>query len=214
MSTTEGPQRHPGLFITFEGGDGAGKTTQMHLLAERLRAAGREVVETVEPGGTEIGNQIRRILLDRLNCDMCPMTEMLLYFAARAQNLEQVIVPALERGAVVLSDRYTDSTLAYQAGGRGLGDDLVLGLHEIACHGMWPDLTVCIDVDAATGLSRRHATGDTNRLDEEAAEFHDRVRKAYLEIAREQPQRVKVVDGSGAVEAVAERIWRLLERHV
>jgi dTMP kinase len=213
MSTTERPVR-PGLFITFEGGDGAGKTTQMRLLAERLRAVGREVVETVEPGGTDIGNQIRRVLLDRGNRGMCAMTEMLLYFAARAQNLEEVIVPAVDRGRVVLSDRYTDSTLAYQAGGRGLGEDVVLGLHEIACHGIWPDLTICIDVDAATGLARRHATDDVNRLDEEAAEFHERVRREYLRLAQEQPQRVKIVDGSGEVGAVADRIWAVVTAHV
>jgi dTMP kinase len=212
MSTTERPARS-GLFITFEGGDGAGKTTQMRLLAERLRASGREVVETVEPGGTDIGNQIRRVLLDRSNRAMCAMTEMLLYFAARAQNLEQVIMPAVGSGRVVLSDRYTDSTLAYQAVGRGLGEDVVLGLHEIACHGIWPDLTICIDVDAATGLARRHATDDVNRLDEEAADFHERVRCEYLRLAQEHPQRVRIVDGSGDVGTVADRIWALVNAH-
>jgi dTMP kinase len=213
MSTTE-PRARPGLFITFEGGEGAGKTTQMRVLAERLRAAGRDVVETVEPGGTDIGNQIRRVLLDRANRGMCPMTEMLLYFAARAQNLQQVIVPAVDGGRVVLSDRYTDSTLAYQAGGRGLGEDVVLGLHEIACHGIWPDLTICIDIDAETGLARRHATDDVNRLDEENAEFHECVRREYLRLARERPQRVKIVDGSADVNTVADRIWALVNPHV
>lgn len=214
MSTTELRSRGPGRFITFEGGDGAGKTTQMQLLGEKLRALGREVVETVEPGGTEIGNQIRRILLDRGNRGMSSMTEMLLYFAARAQNLEQVIVPALTRGAIVLSDRYTDSTLAYQAAGRGLGDDLVLGMHQIACHGVWPDLTVYIDIDSGTGLMRRHATGDTNRLDEEAADFHERVRRAYLNLAGAHPERIRIVDGAGPVNAVAGRIWELVHPHV
>jgi dTMP kinase len=214
MSTTDVSRRTPGLFITFEGGDGAGKTTQMELLAERLRRAGREVVETVEPGGTEIGNQIRRVLLDRRNRDMCAMTEMLLYFAARAQNLEQVIVPALARGAIVLSDRYTDSTLAYQSAGRGLGEDLVLGLHEIACRGIWPDLTICIDIDATTGLTRRHAAGDTNRLDEEDAHFHERVRQAYIALAGRHPQRVRIIDGSGPLDTVAERVWDLVHPHV
>jgi dTMP kinase len=203
-----------GVFITFEGGDGAGKTTQMQLLAARLRAGGREVVETAEPGGTAIGTQIRRVLLDRQNRRMCAMTEMLLYFAARAQNLEEVIVPALGRGAVVLADRYTDSTLAYQAAGRGLGDKLVFGLHEIACRGVWPDLTICIDVDAVTGLARRHAAGEVNRLDEEAGEFHERVRTAYLEIARRNPARVRVVDGTGSSAAVADQVWHLVNAHV
>ncbi|HET8546892.1 MAG TPA: dTMP kinase [Bryobacteraceae bacterium] len=214
MSTTERRARRPGLFITFEGGDGAGKSTQMRLLAQRLRATGREVVETVEPGGTEIGNQIRRVLLDRRNRGMSAMTEMLLYFAARAQNLEEVIIPALERDAVVLSDRYTDSTLAYQSGGRSLGDDLVLGLHEIACRGMWPDLTICIDVDSSVGLARRHAAGEVNRLDEEAAEFHSRVREAYLDLARQDPERVKVVDGAAEPEIVSEQVWSVVKPHV
>jgi dTMP kinase len=124
------------------------------------------------------------------------------------------VLPALARGAVVLSDRYTDSTLAYQASGRGLGDDLVRGLHRLACHDSWPDLTICIDVDAQTGLARRHATGEINRLDEEAAEFHGHVRRAYLDLARREPARVKVVDGSGEPSDVAERVWNTVHPHV
>lgn len=190
-------------FITFEGGEGSGKTTQMRILAERLRAQGLEVIETVEPGGTAIGNQIRRILLDRANTRLCPMPEMLLYFAARAQNLEELILPALERGAIVLADRYTDSTLAYQGAGRGLGQELVLEMHRVACRGIWPKATIYIDIDPEVGLARRHATAEVNRLDVEALEFHRRVRETYLGLARTFPDRIKVIDGSGDIGQVA-----------
>lgn len=200
-----------GRFLTFEGGDGSGKTTQMRLLAARLREQGREVVETVEPGGTAIGNQIRRILLDRANIEMCPTSELLLYFAARAQNLEELILPAVERGAIVLADRYTDSTLAYQGGGRGFSESVVLGLHQIACKGVWPELTLYIDVEPELGLARRNATDEVNRLDAEALEFHRRVRDAYLRVARREPQRVRVVDGRQDVETVAQDVWTAVE---
>jgi thymidylate kinase len=202
-----------GRFITFEGGDGSGKTTQMRRLAGRLRAMGREVLETAEPGGTPIGMQIRRILLDSANQELCPTAEMLLYFAARAQNVEQWIRPALDRGAIVLSDRFTDSTLAYQGAGRGLGRDVVLTLHQIACAGLNPDLTVCIDIDVATSLARAHARNrgiedkDEKRMDEQAADFHARVREAYLQLAAEHPHRIRIIDGAAEPEQVASRVW-------
>ncbi len=206
----------PGTFITFEGPDGSGKTTQMRILADRLRGRGREVVETQEPGGTNIGLQIRSILLNAENRNLCPVAEMLLYFAARAQNFDERILPAWERGAVVLSDRFTDSTLAYQGGGRELGPDVVMQLHNIACHGLQPDLTVCIDVDAETGLKRAKARNEAkvDRMEEQAVEFHQRVREIYLDLARQYPERVKVVDGRGAVEAVAERVWEVVKDRV
>ena len=200
-------EQRRGRFLTFEGGEGSGKSTQLRLLAGRLRAQGREVVETVEPGGTEIGNQIRRILLDRANTHLCSIPEMLLYFAARAQNLEQLILPALERGAVVLADRYTDSTLAYQGAGRGLGEDLVFQLHHLACRDIWPEITIYIDIDPETGLARRRATDEVNRLDVEALEFHRRVRETYLCLATRFPNRIKVIDGSRDIETVAGGIW-------
>lgn len=213
MSTTE----RRGRFITFEGTDGCGKSTQMRLLAERLRAAGHEVALSVEPGGTEIGRQIRAILLNSKNAGISARAELLLYFASRAQAAEEVIVPALARGAIVLSDRFTDSTLAYQGAGRGLGADATLRVHEIACPGLWPDLTICIDIDLQTSLRRAHARNaesqavDERRLDEEAVEFHERVRNFYHKLAEEQPERVKMVDGRDAVEVVAERVWRVVQ---
>jgi dTMP kinase len=205
-----------GTFITFEGPDGSGKSTQMRLLAERLRSMGREVVETQEPGGTNIGLQIRAILLDSKNHQLCAIAEMLLYFAARAQNFDERILPAWQRGAIVLSDRFTDSTLAYQGGGRGLGEDVVMQLHNIACHGLNPDLTICIDVDTETGLARtRTREGkEPDRMDQQAVEFHHRVREIYLELGRKHPDRIKIVDGSGSMEDVSKRVWRIVEGRV
>src|SRR5882757_2670556 len=144
-----------GLFVTFEGMDGCGKTTQMRRLGKHLRGAGHDVLETIEPGGTAIGSQIRAILLDSSNEELAPTTELLLYFAARAQNVDQLILPALTEGKIVLSDRFTDSSLAYQGCGRGLGSEAVLALDRIACRGLKPDLTLLIDIDLATSIERR-----------------------------------------------------------
>lgn len=196
-----------GRFITFEGPDGSGKTTQMTILADRLRAIGREVVETQEPGGTEIGRQIRHILLNSDNHELCPTAEMLLYFAARAQNFDERILPAWERGAFVLSDRFTDSTLAYQGHGRGLGTDVVMTLHDIACHGLQPDLTICIDIDVKTAIERARSRQKRDRIEEETPEFHTCVREAYLDLARKNPQRIRLIDGRGSVVDVAEKVW-------
>lgn len=208
-----------GKFITFEGIDGSGKTTQIRLLAERLRAAGRHVFETVEPGGTAVGQQIRRILLNSANQDLRPTAELLLYFASRAQNVERCILPALEAGKVVLCDRFTDSTLAYQGYARGLGAEPVLALDRIACHGLTPDLTLLIDVDVDTGLARtraRNATGpaDETRLDDESIGFHRKVRDAYLAIAHQHAHRFRVIDGNGTPEEVAARVWENVVHYV
>jgi len=205
-----------GTFITFEGPDGSGKSTQMRILADRLRAEGKQVVETQEPGGTDIGRQIRGILLNSDNTGLCAVAEMLLYFAARAQNFEERILPAWKAGAIVLSDRFTDSTLAYQAGGRGLGRNVVMQLHEIACRGLQPDLTICVDVGTETGLSRTRLRNGANRdrMDEQALEFHRKVRSIYLELASENPERIKLIDGNGTIEDVSERIWNVVKDRV
>jgi dTMP kinase len=207
-----------GRFISFEGPDGCGKTTQMRLLGGRLRRAGREVVETVEPGGTRIGNQIRAILLDPANPELCPTAEMLLYFAARAQNADQVVRPALARGRIVLSDRWTDSTMAYQGLGRGLGEELVNGLDAVACRGLKPDLTILLDIDLETSLRRARARSLENsaadRMEEQSADFHRRVREAYLRLAAREPARFRLIDGRGPVEQVAEAVWRAVEHLV
>src|SRR5258705_9765674 len=165
-----------GVFITFEGMDGCGKSTQMSRLAKRLAREGRATVETAEPGGTQIGSQIRRILLDSANRELSATTELLLYFAARAQNVDQVILPALAEGKIVLSDRFTDSSLAYQGCGRGLGAETVLALDRIACRGLKPDLTLLIEIDLATSLARAEARNRhgnrTDRMEEQEAAFY------------------------------------------
>jgi dTMP kinase len=208
-----------GIFITFEGMDGSGKTTQMHRLAARLRARGRTVLETAEPGGTPIGVQIRRILLDANNQELQPTAELLLYFACRAQNMDQLIVPALARGEIVLSDRFTDSTLVYQGCGRGLGAETVMALDRIACRGVAPELTILVDIDLETSLARAYARNASEkhsetRMDEQSIEFHRRVREAYLALAAREPRRVRVVDGRAGMDSVEESVWEIVAPHV
>jgi dTMP kinase len=204
MSTTE---YRRGLFITFEGPDGSGKSTQARILAERLRQQGRDVLESVEPGGTPIGQQIRRILLDPANQELTPTAELLLMFAARAQNVEQWILPALELGKIVISDRFTDSSIAYQGSGRGLGWEAVFELDRVACRGLKPDLTICIDIDTETGLARALARGGLEtRLEEQAIEFHHKVREAYHELARRDPKRFRLIDGNGTPDAIGAKV--------
>ena len=208
-----------GIFITFEGIDGCGKTTQMRLLAQKLRTMGRDIVETVEPGGTEIGKQIRRILLDPANRDLKPTAELLLYFASRAQNVEEAIRPALASGRVVLCDRFTDSTLVYQGCGRGLGVETVLALDRIACAGLKPDRTVFIDIDLNTSLFRAHrrnvkGAATETRMDEQPVDFYTRVRDAYHALAKRESARFLVIDGSGDIAAVAAQVWEAVAPHV
>lgn len=201
-----------GLFITFEGTDGSGKSTQLRRLSARLIAAGLPVLETVEPGGTPIGQQIRRILLDNANQELDRRAEMLLYFASRAQNVHQWILPHLTKGGVVLCDRFTDSTLAYQGGGRGLGDETVLALHRIACGTLQPHITIYLDIDIETGLARAKAGRDKlDRMDAQSLEFHRSVRATYLRLASAEPARFRVIDASPDADAVEQAIWRLIE---
>jgi dTMP kinase len=197
-----------GRFITFEGPDGSGKSTQARMLAERLRGEGRPVLESAEPGGTPIGQQIRRILLDPANRELTPIAELLLMVAARAQNVEQWILPALAQGKIVISDRFTDSSVAYQGAGRGLGWETVVELDRIACQGLVPDLTICVDIDSETGLARAAGRGSSEtRLEEQAIEFHRKARDAYHELARREPRRFHLIDGRGTPEGVAAKVW-------
>ena len=205
-----------GRFITFEGPEGSGKSTQLRMLGERLRASGHDVLETQEPGGTPIGVQIRHVLLDANNRELCPTAELLLMFASRAQNVDQSILPALSGGRTVLSDRFTDSTLVYQGVGRGLGAELVYELDRIACRGLVPDLTLVIDIDAATGLARARRrsvrTEDSEtRIEEQDIGFHRRVRDAYRQLAADEHGRVRLIDGSLTREQVAEQVWQAVE---
>jgi dTMP kinase len=202
------------LFITFEGADGSGKSTQMRMLVERLRGLGSTVVESQEPGATAIGKQIRRILLDPSNQEMASMTELLLMFASRAQAASELIVPALERGDIVVSDRFTDSSLAYQGEARGLGFDTVKALHRLAVGSLLPDLTICITIDLETGLERAHGRNrrlateaPEARLDEQSLDFHRRVSEGYRRIAAEEPRRFRLVNGEGDIAVVASRVW-------
>lgn len=197
--------------ITFEGIDGCGKSTQMRLLEQYLTERGVAVVSTREPGGTELGRKVRSALLDGGKGSVEPLAELLLYAADRAQHVQQVIMPALAEGKVVLSDRFYDATTVYQGYARGFDLKLVNQLNELATGGLKPDLTLLFDLDAETGLKRTWRRGDEaglaarpDRLDQEPVEFHERVRKAYLEIAGREPQRFRVIPAAGSVEETFE----------
>ena len=195
-----------GLFLTFEGGDGSGKSTQSALLTEWLTAQGRTVVHAREPGGTELGLELREIVLHRRGY-MAPRAEALIYAADRAHNIATVVRPALERGDVVIQDRYLDSSVAYQGAGRVLDPGEVRELSLWATEGLLPDLTVLLDLDIETGRARLDdARTRYDRLEAEAADFHHRVREAYLELADAEPERFLVLDATEPVEVLAERI--------
>ena len=183
----------------------------MALLLERLRRTGREIVESAEPGGSRISLRIRQVLLDPTTPELSPITELLLYFAARAQNVDERIRPALERGAIVVSDRFTDSTFVYQGAARGLGEDVVRQLDAIACRGVKPDLTICLDIDLATSAQR---ASRRDRLEEEPDAFRERVREAYHRLAEREPARMRLIDASGTPEQVAELVWQAVASHV
>jgi len=195
--------------------DGSGKSTQIERLAARFRAMGRTVLATAEPGGPPVATQIRRILLDSANQELSPATEILLYFASRAQNVDEWILPALERGEIVLSDRFTDSSMVYQGYGRGLGAAAVEALERIACRGLKPDLTILIDLDVEFSLARARArnvaaaNGET-RMDDQSIEFHRKVYEAYQALARREPERIKVVDGRQEAGAIEQDVWKIV----
>jgi len=195
------------LFITFEGPEGSGKTTQMELLKGYLEEKGHSVLATREPGGTSIGNQIRAVLLDPCNTEMLPASEALLFSAARAQIVNQVIRPHLAQGDIVLCDRYADSTLAYQGYGHGLDLEMLHTITAFATGGLKPDLTVYLDIDVEEGLRRKltaHEAGQAewNRLDQQEIAFHRRVREGYLQMATREPDRWLVVDATQSLEAI------------
>ena len=199
---------HVGYFITFEGVEGCGKTTQIKLLADLLSARGTGIVLTREPGGCPIADKIRAILLDAENRALSPLAELMLYAAARAQHVTEVISPALEAGKIVLCDRFCDATLAYQSFGRGLDRCIIDTLNLHACQGVSPDLTVLVDCDPAVGLERARrrieATSGPReeRFELEALAFHQRVRNGYLQLAADQPDRFLIIDGSESIEKI------------
>jgi dTMP kinase len=199
-------------FITFEGVEGSGKSTQLSLTAARVRETGRSVLETREPGGTGIGEQIRRILLDPAHTDLEPLAEWLLYEADRGQHVREVLRPALERGAIVLCDRYSDTTEAYQQVGRGIDPESVRRVDALARDGLLPDLTLLYDLDPEEGLSRARERdgGRLGRFEATEIAFHRRVRAAYLEIARREPERVALISARGGAVEVFGETWRIL----
>jgi dTMP kinase len=191
------------LFITFEGPDGSGKSTQIQLLSETLLAAGYDVLTVREPGGTAISEQIRDVVHSLRNREMSDRAECLLYNAARAQLVDQLIMPQLQRGGIVLSDRYADSTLAYQGYGRGLDLSAVRSVIAFATNNLKPDVTFYLDLEVEEGIERRkRGGGEWNRLDDQALEFHRRVRAGYLQMVRAEPQRWVCIDAARAVDVV------------
>ena len=216
-----------GLFITFEGLDGSGKTTQLQLLAKALEADGLRVVSLRMPGGTALGERIRAVLLDSRSeaelGEIAPEAELALMFADRAQSLQQVILPALAEGAVVLCDRYTDSSEAYQGAGRGLGAERVLAMHKAACNDVWPELTILLLPPLEGSLHRarrrnekhvRRAGTDENRFEREGDEFYRRVYEQYETIAGREPQRVVVIADEASIEAIAGRILEVVRERL
>ena len=202
--TNERPNS-PGVLISFEGLDGVGKTTQIGLVENALRAQGRETLRLREPGATRLGEAVRELLLDKQDLDISRMAELLLFEAARAQLVESVIQPALERGCVVLCDRFYDSTVAYQGHGRRLGTDLVHKANVLACGALEPDRTLVLDMDLARAHTRACAQG-ADRMEREPDDFHKRVRQGFLQLAGDEAQRVHIVDASGSVQQVWGRV--------
>ncbi len=201
-----------GVFITFEGIEGAGKSTISEMASRYVASKGLRVVGTYEPGDTAAGREIRTILLDPAHEGMHPLTELLLYFADRAEHVHRLIRPALDRGEVVLCDRFTDSTVAYQGFGRGLDLKTLRDIDAVARDGVWPELTILLDIDARAGLKRNSRAGKRDRLEMEDTGFHERVREGFLSIARSEPERVKVVDASRPVDAVFAEVRELMDR--
>jgi len=206
-----------GRFITFEGVEGSGKTTQIERLAQWLTAAGADVVRTREPGATALGRELRALLLRPAEQPMSPTAELLLYLTDRAQHLTEVVEPALERGAIVLCDRFTDATLAYQGYGRGLGVERIRALHRHARLDRMPDRTVLFELDAAVALCRatrrneiQELAATEGRFEQEQLDFHRRVAEGYRALATAEPGRFRVIDAAGGVEQVERRVWEAL----
>jgi dTMP kinase len=203
------------MFISLEGPEGSGKSSQLPRLAAHLRQAGRDVLATREPGGTPIGDQVRAVLTNLENTAMHPRAEILLFLASRAQLVEQVIVPALRDGKIVIADRFADSTLAYQGYGHGVDLDTLRQLLAFATGGLTPDLTLLLDIDPAAGLKRRKSSGgEWNRLDAYDLEFHNRVRQGYLHMACAEPRRFVVIDASQPPDVVQADLCRAVDQRL
>jgi dTMP kinase len=201
-----------GLFITIEGIEGCGKSTQIKLLAEYLQEKGHTVVVTREPGGTPLAERIRSLVMDKDEEPVAPLTELFLYEAARAQHVNRVIVPALLRNEIVLCDRYADSTSAYQGAGRNLGDDFIAMLNRLAAGSAWPDRTFVLDMPVEEGLRRARSRGSDDRMMAETLAFHQRIRDEFLDLARREPDRVTVVDAHGSIEEIQRDLRSYVDR--
>jgi dTMP kinase len=205
-----------GRFVSFEGIEGCGKTTQIARLSERLRAEGTPCLITREPGGTAVGEGIRRILLDSETIHLTPEAELLLFYASRSQNIEERIRPALERGETVICDRFFDASLAYQGYGRGLSLELIHRLTDLVCRDNRPGVTILLDIDPEVGLARARARNeglarDEGRFEAEDVAFYTRVREGYLELAAASPERFQIVPADGSIAEVESRIWSVFE---
>jgi len=195
-----------GVFISFEGIEGTGKSTHVRLLADHLRGLGHTVIQTAEPGGTPISLKIRELLLSLDSSGMDYMTELLLYNAARVQHIREVISPALRQGDIVITDRFSDSTLAYQGYGRGIDRQVIEALDAVATNSMRPDLTLLLDIDVETGLLRNKEINKNDRLEREDVAFHEKVKKGFHEIAKEEPERIRLIPCSDSIDAVHAKI--------
>ena len=203
-----------GKFLTIEGGEGAGKSTMMERVAGWLEAAGHRVVQTREPGGTELAEKLRAILLDKSHTVLSAQAELLLVFAARAQHLAELIRPALQRGDAVLCDRFTDATWAYQGGGRGVAADDIATLEQLVHGDLQPDLTLLLDLPVEVGLERASQRGESDRFERESPAFFERVREAYLQRASDAPERFAVIDASGDIDEVWAQVEAALQRRL
>ena len=192
-----------GIFITIEGGEGTGKTTQTKFLIKYLVSRGYEVVLSQEPGATRVGRVIRRVLLDPKHTEIDKFCELFLYMADRAQHVKEVIIPAIKEGKVVISDRFMDATVAYQGFGRGISRDLITALNQIATRGTKPDLTICIDLGARKGLKRAGVRSSYDRVESEGIDFHSKVRRGYLSLAKKEPRRIKLINGTGSPHKIS-----------
>jgi dTMP kinase len=198
------------MFIVLDGGDGAGKSSQLQMLIERLEASGREVVTCRDPGGTEVGESVREILLHRHHIEICPMSETLLYMASRAQLVESIIRPALEAGKTVISDRFLLANVVYQGHGRGLDIDQLWEIGAVATGGLEPDLTIVFDVPPETAAGR--ISGEPDRMEQQGDEFHARVREGFIKEAERQSDRIAVIDASPSIKEVHEVVWAAVEK--
>ena len=204
-----------GYLITLEGGEGGGKTTQIVRLRDTLTKAGKDVVVLREPGGTVISEQIREVVLSAKNVGIAFTTEVLLFQAARAQIYREIVLPSMEAGKVVIIDRSRDSSVVYQGMVRGFGKDLIEQLNDISTKKTYPNLTLLLDVDVETGLKRRESAGAMNRLDMEATEFHNKVRAAYLELAKEDASgRWQIIDAARTIDEVEKNIWEVISKRM